>query len=51
MNDDEQLIAFADELDKLIHRFSIEFELPYALVIGAMQMKMYLLCREAEEQD
>jgi hypothetical protein len=47
MNDDEQLIALADELDKLIHRFSIEFELPYALVIGAMQM--YLLCREAEE--
>ena len=49
MNDKEQLIAFANELDKLIHRFSIEFELPYSFVIGAMQMKIYLLCREAEE--
>jgi hypothetical protein len=49
MNENDQAVAFADELDKLIHRFGIEFELPYSFVIGAMQMKIYLLCREAEE--
>jgi len=51
MNDNDQTVAFANELDKLIHRFSIEFELPYSFVIGAMQMKIYLLCREAEDED
>jgi hypothetical protein len=47
MSEDEQLAAFADELDKMIHRFSSEFDLSYAIVVGVLQMKVHLLCAEA----
>ena len=47
MSESEQLNAFADELDKLVHRFSSEFDLSYAHVVGALQMKIHLLCAEA----
>lgn len=47
MSEDEQLAAFADELDKMIHRFSSEFDLSYAIVVGVLQMKVHVLCAEA----
>jgi len=47
MSDAEQLAAFADELDRMIHRFSKEFDLSYAVVVGVLQMKVQMLCAEA----
>lgn len=47
----EQIEAFADDLDKLCERYSIEFDLPYASAVGVLQMKAFLLCRQAEEAD
>lgn len=47
MNDAEQVTAFSDELDKLVERFRLEFDMSYAQVIGVFQMKSWLLMKEA----
>ena len=49
MNDREQTQAFADELDTLVKRYADEFDLTYATVVGALQMKIWLLCQQAQE--
>lgn len=50
MDQTEQTNHFGDELDKLVDRFRKEYDISYASVIGTMQMKIYLLCSEAEER-
>lgn len=50
MDANEQVQHFADELDKLVNRFRSEYDLSYAATVGTLQMKVHLLCMEAEEQ-
>lgn len=45
-----QTEMFSNELDALIERCRQEYELTYAEITGAMQMKIYLLNKEAEER-
>lgn len=47
MSDKEQTDAFADDLDKLVERYRLEFEITYAIVIGALHLKAHLMCAEA----
>lgn len=49
MSDAEQISAFATELDALVERYREEFDLTYAAVVGALHMKAFEICREAEE--
>lgn len=48
MDRDEQIQAFEDQLDALCDRFSDEFDLDYATVIGALHLKAYTLCKQAD---
>ncbi len=50
MTEKEQTDAFADDLDKLVERYRQEFEVSYAVVIGTLQMKSWLLSQEASER-
>lgn len=50
MDQKEQTFAFGDELDKLISRFGNEFDITYASIVGVLQMKIHLLCSEAEDR-
>lgn len=47
--DHDQTKAFADELDKLVHRFRSEYEITYAAVVGCLTMKAHTLMTEASE--
>lgn len=42
-----QIQHFCNDLDKLIDRYASEFDINYASIIGALQMKSYLLYHEA----
>lgn len=50
MNDKEQTEAFANDLDKLVERYRQEFEMSYAATVGTLQMKIHLLCNEAQDR-
>lgn len=50
MDANEQIKHFANELDNLVDRYRIEYDLSYAAVVGALAMKQHLLCGEAEER-
>ena len=50
MSEHEQIMQFADELDKLIDRYRSEYDLAYASVIGTLFMKAQLLGQEASER-
>lgn len=41
---------FSNELDALIERFRHEYDITYAEMTGALQMKIFLLNREAEQR-
>lgn len=45
-----QLLAFCNDLDALIDRYASEFDLNYASMIGALEMKSHLLCQEAVDK-
>ena len=49
MSGKEQIDAFASDLDKLIERYRLEFELTYAAVIGVLFLKAHLLCDESTD--
>lgn len=51
MTDKEQTDAFSDDLDKLVERYRHEFEISYAQVVGTLQMKIHLLCNEAQKRE
>ena len=51
MSHPDQITAFDAELLALINRFRSEFDLPYASVIGTMQMRIMGLYEEAGKQD
>lgn len=50
MSEKEQIDHFANELDKLVERFRKEYEMTYASAVGVLEMKIHLLCAEAEER-
>jgi hypothetical protein len=50
MTDGEQTKAFADDLDKLVERYRQEFDVTYAQIVGTLQMKLWLLCNEANNR-
>lgn len=50
MTDKEQIQHLSDDVDKLIERYRSEYDLPYAAVVGVLQMKAWLLCQEAQEE-
>jgi len=51
MSPTDQIIALESDLNKLIDRYRMEFEMPYAAVIGVLQLKVVLLCNEAAKGD
>jgi hypothetical protein len=48
MNQTQQ---FANELDKLVHRFRQEWELEYAQMVGVLTMKAFILMFESMEME
>lgn len=51
MNDKQQIAALSDELDRLILRFTDEFDLTAASVIGILQYRIHLLCQQVIQQN
>lgn len=49
MSEQEQVQAFADDLDKLVARYAAEYDLTHASAVGVLQMKIWLLCQHAQE--
>lgn len=49
MSEQEQIIHFANDLDKLVDRYRDEYELTYASTIGVLQMKIHTLIQSAIE--
>jgi len=50
MTAEEQTQALADDLDALVRRYALEFDLTYAAVVGVLQIKIHLLCESAGNQ-
>lgn len=51
MSHQEQVRAFADDIDKLVDRYVNEFDLLYADAIGVLFMKAQLICLQAKDDD
>lgn len=51
MTEGEQTTAFANDLDKLVDRYRLEFDMSYAAVVGTLQMKSWLLSQEANDEN
>lgn len=51
MDHTEQIMRFSNDLDALVDRYADEYDLPYASIVGSLQMKIHLLCVEAGERD
>lgn len=49
MDENLQITAFEDEIEKVIHRFRHEYQIPYASLIGSLHLKAHELCQEAFE--
>lgn len=47
MDRHEQIEHFEIEIGKVIARFRKEYEIPYASIIGVLQIKAHDLCQEA----
>lgn len=50
MTPEDQAQAFEDELCALINRYADEFDLPAVTAIGILQVRIYLLTKEATER-
>ncbi len=50
MSESDQTTHFADELDKLVERFRVEYDISYAAVVGTLYMKAWLMAQEADER-
>jgi hypothetical protein len=50
MTDKEQTGNFAEDLDRLVDRYAKEYDMSYASVIGALQMKVFTLCTDAYDE-
>lgn len=47
----QQVDHFANDLDAMVDRYRAEYDLTYADVIGALTIKIHLLCMEADERE
>lgn len=47
MERDEQIDRFEEDVQKVIHRFRHEFDIPYASLIGVLHILAYELSKEA----
>lgn len=50
MTEQEQISHLQNDIDALIERYRKEYSLTYASVIGALMMKVHLLCMEDIEE-
>lgn len=46
MKHEEQVAAFCGELDALVKRYELEFDLTYGDVVAALEMKKHDLCAQ-----
>ncbi len=51
MDANEQTRRFAEDLDKLVDRYSDEYDVTYAQVVGVLTMKAHSICHENDEED
>jgi hypothetical protein len=51
MTHQEQVESFGRDLDTLVDRYCMEFDLDYASVVGMLEFKKHLLIEEAQEDD
>ena len=51
MTEHEQIIHLSDDLDKLVERYSLEYDISYASVVGVLTMKCHLLMNQAEDDE
>lgn len=49
MDQTQQIIQFEDELEKLVARFRMEYDLHYVSMIGILQIQAHVLACEALE--
>lgn len=50
MTAEEQIEHFENDLDALVDRYRSEYEITFASTIWILQMKIWLLCKEAQER-
>lgn len=50
MDDREQIVAFSNDVDRLVDRYRDEFDMTYAAAVGVLFMKAQLLCEEAVDE-
>lgn len=48
MTQRQQINALSDAIDRVVDQFRTEFDLSYAAVVGILQMKVHLMCQEAD---
>lgn len=41
--------SFADDLERLINHYRIDYAITYAQLVGVLQIQSFMLCREAEQ--
>ncbi len=51
VDETEQVIAFENELERLVDRFRQEYCMTYASIIGVLHIKAHVLTAEALEDD
>ncbi len=51
MDETQQIIAFENELEALIHRYRHEFNMHYASVVGVLHIQAHALSCESLEDD
>ncbi len=50
MSEKDQTDHFAGDIDGLVDRYRSEYEMTYASIVGVLQMKIWLLCAEADNR-
>lgn len=51
MTEAEQTQQFCNELDRLVDRFSMEYQMSYAALVGALHIKAHALIVESFEDE
>ena len=49
MDANTEIMAFSDDLDRLVQRYKLEFDLSFASVVGALEAKKWFLIQEAQQ--
>jgi len=51
MDHAEQIAKFENDLDALIDRYRVEFDMTYAAMVGSLFIKVHALASEANGED